>query len=175
MIAARQHKKEYATVGRTDGVNYREIAEIMTALGYDMNHSSARNHLIRIMEKFYVAYCEAQGFAIPDDVSDAVCRSPNFQEAVSQLIQQLEGQRRTLKPVRSVEPVRTVESNAVRRKVYPRGRGVCIRHRSQIFVPSSTTNAIAGSEVVLCPAGDETKVEVHVPGASAEEWIVRVG
>jgi hypothetical protein len=169
-------KKEYATVRGSDGVNYREIAEIMTALGYDMNHSSARNHLLRIMRRFYVAYCRAQGFDVPDDAIDEACRSAGFQEAVSQFIQQIECRRRTVRQVVNVEPTRTIESAAVMRKVYGSGQNMCVRHMSRIYVPCGVTNVLPGGSVVLLPfVDDESKVEVHVRGeATSEEWIRRV-
>lgn len=170
-----QQKKEYATVRRADGVNYREIAEIMTALGYNMNHSSARNHLLRIMRKFYIAYCDAQGFAISEELVDEVCKSASFQEAVSQLIQQLECRKfHCQQIVLNEEPVKTIESGAVRRKVYGSGRRVCVRHRSQLYAPTLETRVVAGSRIVLLPLADDQKIEVHVPGATTVEvWTIR--
>ena len=49
----------YATV--EDGVNYRDIAETMSEIGFKMNHSSARNHVIRVMKKFADAVNDATG------------------------------------------------------------------------------------------------------------------
>ena len=45
----------YATVIESEGVNYREIADTMTELGFTMNHSSARNYVLRVMRKFAAA------------------------------------------------------------------------------------------------------------------------
>jgi hypothetical protein len=42
----------YATVVDDDGANYRTISEHMTKLGQPMNHASARNHVLRIIELF---------------------------------------------------------------------------------------------------------------------------
>ena len=44
--------KGHATVTEDDGVNYREIAEIMTEMGFKMQHSSAHNYVLRVMRKF---------------------------------------------------------------------------------------------------------------------------
>ncbi|NDD31357.1 MAG: hypothetical protein EB084_24160, partial [Proteobacteria bacterium] len=46
-------ERGYATVD-SDGVNYREISEVMTEMGWPMNHSSARNYVLRAMRKFAV-------------------------------------------------------------------------------------------------------------------------
>ena len=48
----------YATVATDEGVNYREIADTMTELGFPMNHSSARNYVLRVMRKFVDAFAD---------------------------------------------------------------------------------------------------------------------
>lgn len=77
----------YATVVDNDGCNYRTISEQMTTQGYKMNHSSARNYILRAMNKFASHFAEAHGMKLTEEQLDAVVRSPNFQSAVSDLLQ----------------------------------------------------------------------------------------
>ena len=84
----------YATVAQDDGVNYREIAEVMTDLGFEMNHSSARNYILRVMRKFVVALCDAWSEEFDEDRIDEIAKDPNFQRAVADLLQTVEIQRR---------------------------------------------------------------------------------
>ena len=78
----------YATVD--DGVNYRDIADTMTEIGYTMNHSSARNYVLRVMRKFAKAITNQYGIDMTDDKLDVVARSPMFQSGIADLLQDLE-------------------------------------------------------------------------------------
>lgn len=77
----------YATVVDDDGANYRTISEHMTKLGQPMNHASARNHVLRIMKKFAIAFAEASGDLVDDDKVTSTARDPRFQSAMTELIQ----------------------------------------------------------------------------------------
>lgn len=79
-------ERGYATAVE-DGVNYRNIAEEMTALGHKMNHSSARNHVIRAMRKFVVGFADQYNIDIDDKRIDEVARSPMFQEGMAELLE----------------------------------------------------------------------------------------
>jgi len=83
----------YATVSEDEGVNYREIADTMTQIGFTMNHSSARNYVLRVMRKFAAAYGERWGLDMADDRLDDVAKSPMFQQGVSEILRMLEVQR----------------------------------------------------------------------------------
>jgi len=83
----------YATID-DDGINYREIADTMTHLGYRMNHSSARNHVLRIMRKFVEAIAEKNGMALDDAAITNISKSPMFQSGVADLLQDLEAHRK---------------------------------------------------------------------------------
>jgi hypothetical protein len=85
--------KEYSTVTADDGVNYREIAETMTLLGFKMNHSSARNNVIRIMEKFVKAIIDDKLIDDQEKIT-AIARSSSFQSALSIMLQTIEMGRR---------------------------------------------------------------------------------
>lgn len=78
----------YATVD--DGVNYRDIADTMTEIGYKMNHSSARNYVLRVMRKFAEAIVDQYDLDIPDDRLDVAIRSPMFQSGIAELLQNIE-------------------------------------------------------------------------------------
>jgi hypothetical protein len=86
-------EREYATVD-TDGVNYRDISMTMTELGFKMNHSSARNYIIRVMKKFALAYSQHLGHDIDDDQLENVVRSPEFQSTMADILSSLETLRR---------------------------------------------------------------------------------
>jgi hypothetical protein len=79
----------YATVSEDDGINYREIADTMTRIGFTMNHSSARNYVLRVMRKFVVAYGQCWGFDLDEDRIDDIAKSPMFQQGVSEMMRMI--------------------------------------------------------------------------------------
>lgn len=83
----------YATVGEDAGVNYREIADIMSEIGFEMNHSSARNYVLRVMTKFAKAFDEEWSLDLPEDKLACIAASPAFQNAISDLLHNLEATR----------------------------------------------------------------------------------
>lgn len=83
----------YATIDES-GVNYRDIAETMTEMGYKMNHSSARNYVLRVMRKFVDAIAERQGVPLTQSDAEKVSRSPLFQSGINDLLQDLEAYRK---------------------------------------------------------------------------------
>lgn len=84
----------YATVAEDEGVNYREIADTMTELGFEMNHSSARNYVLRVMRKFAAAFTEDLGVDFDEKRIDEIAKDPGFQHGVADLLQVVEAQRR---------------------------------------------------------------------------------
>lgn len=83
----------YATID-DNGVNYRDIADTMTEMGYKMNHSSARNYVLRVMRKFVDAIAEKQGMSLTQTSVDKISRSPLFQSGINDLLQDLEAHRK---------------------------------------------------------------------------------
>jgi transposase-like protein len=77
----------YATVALEDGVNYREIADMMTEIGYKMNHSSARNYVLRVMRKFADAIVDNWDVDVPEEKMQGIIKSPEFQEAICDILQ----------------------------------------------------------------------------------------
>lgn len=82
----------YATVATEEGVNYREIADMMTEIGFKMNHSSARNYVLRVMRKFADAVMDAWDVEMSDDRKDKIIKSPQFQQAICDILQTIEAQ-----------------------------------------------------------------------------------
>lgn len=83
-------KSSYATVTIDDGINYREIAAIMTEIGFKMNHSSARNYVLRVMKKFASAITEQWDITIPEQKMDKIVKSPQFQQAICDVYQTID-------------------------------------------------------------------------------------
>ena len=81
--------RSYATVN-DDGVNYRDIAGTMSILGYPMNHSSARNHILRIMRKFVIEFLARWEMRNIDDVKlDEIARSAMFQNGIADVLRSI--------------------------------------------------------------------------------------
>jgi hypothetical protein len=80
----------YATVLEDEGVNYREIADIMTNLGFIMNHSSARNHVLRVMKKFAEAFDQEWKLGLDEKKLKDISCSPNFQNVIADLLHSME-------------------------------------------------------------------------------------
>jgi hypothetical protein len=87
-------ERGYATVTLDEGVNYREIADTMTELGFPMNHSSARNHVIRVMRKFVSAVAHVYEVDLDEKRLDEVAKSPTFQGGMADLLHVVEMARR---------------------------------------------------------------------------------
>jgi ActR/RegA family two-component response regulator len=90
-----QQHKNYMTAVEDDGINYREIASTMSELGFKMNHSSARNHVLRIMRKFIDEFAKQYNLKLSDDVKDNVVKVPMFQRGIADLLQEIESERRS--------------------------------------------------------------------------------
>lgn len=81
--------KGYATVLEDEGVNYREIADIMSEIGFVMNHSSARNYVLRVMTKFVEAFDEEWDLHLTEEKVRIVAASPQFQNVIADLLHNL--------------------------------------------------------------------------------------
>ena len=92
MKKGKKFEEGYATV--EEGVNYRDIADTMTEIGYKMNHSSARNYVLRVMKKFVKAIVDQYGVNMSDEKMDDVARSPIFQSGIADLLQDIEAVRK---------------------------------------------------------------------------------
>jgi len=86
----------YATVATDEGINYREIADTMTELGFPMNHSSARNYVLRVMRKFAIAVLDQYDIDVNEARLDKIIKSPGFQHGIADLLHVIEAERRIL-------------------------------------------------------------------------------
>lgn len=84
----------YATVAGDEGVNYREIADTMTALGFPMNHSSARNYVLRVMRRFVRQFAERWDMVLTEEQVDVIAKDPQFQNGVADMLNVIEAKRR---------------------------------------------------------------------------------
>ena len=85
----------YASISESEGVNYRDIAEMMSEIGFSMNHSSARNYVLRVMSKFAKEITKGWGIKISEADLDRISKSPQFQEGICDILQLLDSQRDT--------------------------------------------------------------------------------
>ena len=88
MSMPKGHKSKfgYATVSNSEGCRgYREIAEIMSADGDKMNHSTARNVFLRAMYKVASPISESFGKGDPSDIS----QDPRFQACIQDIVNEL--------------------------------------------------------------------------------------
>lgn len=95
----KKEKTPYVTTVE-DGVNYREISDMMTEIGFKMNHSSARNYVLRVMKKFASAIIEEWDLDVPDCAIDKIVKTPQFQSAIFDVLQSIEEQNRALRKSR---------------------------------------------------------------------------
>ena len=78
----------YATVSKEyQGYDYRTISEMMTADGCKMNHATARNKFLQVMEKFAKKICLESG--VDGDIK-SIARSPQFQDGICEIMQNLQ-------------------------------------------------------------------------------------
>lgn len=85
--------KTYASISETDGVNYRDIAEVMTDIGFKMNHSSARNYVLRVMSKFVREVAARWDMELSEDDIVRIAKSPQFQQGICEVLYSIEAQR----------------------------------------------------------------------------------
>jgi len=72
-----------------DGKNYRDIAKIMSDNGHQMNHSSVRNYIIRIMKKFAHAYVIRNSIDLSKTSLNDIAQSSLFQQGIADILQSL--------------------------------------------------------------------------------------
>ena len=80
----------YATVNTDDGVNYRQISQIMSELGFKMNHSSARNNVLHVMKKFAKAVTREFKMKHDENKIEEIIKNPSFQKSISDILQNIE-------------------------------------------------------------------------------------
>lgn len=86
----------YSTVSEDEGVNYREIATVMSDIGYKMNHSSVRNYVLRIMQKFAAAMIDEWDLDVSDENVESIIKTPQFQQAICEILQLIDSEEKTV-------------------------------------------------------------------------------
>ena len=81
------------TVTDDDGINYREIAETLTEMGFSMNHSSVHNHVVKIMQKFATEIMKQWDVEATPERVLSTAKSPLFQSNIAELLQVIEANR----------------------------------------------------------------------------------
>ena len=77
----------YATTNDIpSGMGYREIAEVMSAEGFKMNHSTARNVFLSSMKKLVKSVCEHEEKVINDDDMYRIASDPRFQAGIYDIL-----------------------------------------------------------------------------------------
>ena len=76
----------YSTVTKRGGKSYKEIAEEMTAMGFKMRHSAARNILIEAMKKLATGVCDL--YDMSDGDIERIASDPRFQDCVASYLEE---------------------------------------------------------------------------------------
>lgn len=77
----------YATTNDVpDGMGYREIAETMTAEGFKMNHSTARNVFLSSMKKMVSSVCALEEKVIEENDMYRIASDPRFQAGIYDIL-----------------------------------------------------------------------------------------
>lgn len=76
----------YSTVTKRGGKSYKEIAEEMTAMGFKMKHSAARNILIEAMKKLATGVCDL--YDMSDSDIERIASDPRFQDCVASYLEE---------------------------------------------------------------------------------------
>lgn len=81
---------KYATLKDCpDGADYRTIAAAMTARGFKMNFSSARNFFLSGMERFADAILARSGERTSPEQVVQMARNPHFQSYIMEVMEEL--------------------------------------------------------------------------------------
>lgn len=88
MKQAVESNRNYATVNE-DGINYRFISATMTILGYPMNHSSARNYVLRAMTHLAEGLAKEWGLKLSDEECIEIARNSLFQNGIAELLRKM--------------------------------------------------------------------------------------
>jgi hypothetical protein len=87
MPKGHKSKHGYATVsGDFGGLDYRNIAETMSAQGFKMNHATARNVFLRAMKKLAMPIHEMYDRDMTDQSIMVTAKDPRFQESMFEIV-----------------------------------------------------------------------------------------
>jgi hypothetical protein len=78
--------KKYVTTNDFKGMGYYDIASLMTKEGDKMNHSTARNIVIRSFSKIVKNISKVYDKKYTDEQIKAIAKSPEFQNSIVEIM-----------------------------------------------------------------------------------------
>jgi hypothetical protein len=78
--------KKYVTTNNYEGMGYYDIAEVMTNSGDKMNHSTARNIVIRSFSKIVKNISKKYDKKYSDEQIKEIAKSPQFQNSIVEIM-----------------------------------------------------------------------------------------
>ena len=78
--------KKYVTTNDYEGMGYYDIAKVMTESGDKMNHSTARNIVIRSFSKIVKNISKKYDKKYSDDQIKEIAKSPQFQNSIVEIM-----------------------------------------------------------------------------------------
>ncbi len=88
MPKGHKSKHGYATISSIEGgMDYRTIAEKMTAEGHKMNHATARNVFLKAMRKIAEPVHDLFDMSLEEDDLIRTAKDPRFQESIVEIIE----------------------------------------------------------------------------------------
>jgi len=83
-MAKKKKEKKYVTV--EEGTDFRTIAKIMTAKGFQMNHATARNVLISAIKKLLVHSADEVGVKLSTEQKNALVKDQGLHNALADVL-----------------------------------------------------------------------------------------
>lgn len=78
--------KKYVTTNNYEGMGYYDIAKVMTESGEKMNHSTARNIVIRSFSKIVKNISQKYGKKYSEEQIKEIAKSPQFQNSIIEIM-----------------------------------------------------------------------------------------
>ena len=78
--------KKYVTTNNYEGMGYYDIAKVMTDSGDKMNHSTARNIVIRSFSKIVKNISQRYEKKYSDEQIKEIAKSPQFQNSIVEIM-----------------------------------------------------------------------------------------
>lgn len=76
--------KKYITLG--EGMDFRQIAKVMSDKDYKMNHATARNQLLSAVEELLSNAISDMGLSVPADQIKELAKSQEVHEALQDVL-----------------------------------------------------------------------------------------
>lgn len=86
----KKQSKKYVSVASTNGLDYNQISDYMTKRGDTMNHSTARNLVVRSFIKIAENLTKKYGIKLNHEQLLDIAINNNFQESIIDLIKERE-------------------------------------------------------------------------------------